>query len=365
MPSPAVEKIPAKSWLILALIFSASLLNYFDRQILSILKGTLKLELGLTDSGYSYLVAAFMVPYIVMYVLGGRIVDRFGTRGPMSIFILVWSAASALAGAVQNLWQLAAARMLLGAAEPGVFPANLRAQVGWYPAGRRTFLMSLCAPATAVGAILAPPVVSLLANRRLRGRLWARLLTDPVWYFFLFWIPGYMQEKVGLSLAQLGAVGWIPSATAAVAAIVSARWSDRAATRSTDPARTRIKFVLGLSLLAPISLLIHSASTLTLLILLLCVIYTIAQLWFFYTGVVLTDIFPAKSVAGAMGVIGALGASMGALVNLGIGPFVERVGYGRLFAAVAVLYPLGALVQWFHFQLPPARSGETRRARRN
>jgi len=339
-------------------------------------------------------------------VLGGRIVDRFGTRGPMSIFILVWSAASVLAGAVQNLWQLAAARMLLGAAEPGVFPANLRAQVRWFPPSRRTFLMSLCSPATAVGAILAPPVVSLLAsqwgwrsafivpgvvglgvaiawwfadqpgdgpvartarepdslrvvlaNRRFRGLLWARLLTDPVWYFFLFWIPGYMQEKVGLSLAQLGAVGWIPSATAAVAAIVSARWSDRAAVRSTDPARTRIRFVLGLSLLAPISLLIHSASTLTLLILLLCVIYTIAQLWFFYTGVVLTDIFPAKSVAGAMGVIGALGASMGALVNLGIGPFVERVGYGPLFAAVAVLYPLGALVQWFHFQLPPARSG--------
>jgi len=150
------------AWVVVGLLWVVALLNYFDRQTLSILKATLKLELGLTDTYYSYLVAAFMVPYIAMYIVAGRLVDRFGSRWPMTIFITCWSLATASAGAVQNLVQLAGARALLGAAEPGVFPAGMRAQVRWFPPERRGFLMSLNSPCTAVGAILAPPVVAFL-----------------------------------------------------------------------------------------------------------------------------------------------------------------------------------------------------------
>ena len=397
----ARQKIPPKSWLILALLFSAGLLNYFDRQTLSILKATLKVELGLTDTYYSYLVTVFMVPYIAMYLVSGRIVDRFGSRRPMAAFISSWSVATALAGAAQNLWQLAGARALLGAAEPGVFPAGMRAQVRWFPARRRAFLMSLNSPGTALGAILAPPVVAYLAlrwgwrsafvvpglvglglaamwwlvdrpeeensveavpsapvtpwrntlsDRRFKGVLFARIITDPVWYFFLFWLPGYMQEKLGLSLSGLGAVGWIPSAVASAVGILSAYWSDKAAARSSDPALLRIKFIFWISLAAPMTLLINSATSLPLIIGLLCVIYTIAQLWFFYSAVLLTDIIPAKSIAGALGMLGAVGASVAMLVNLCIGPLVEHVGYAPVFACAAILHPIGAVVQWHYYK---------------
>jgi ACS family hexuronate transporter-like MFS transporter len=399
-PRPLVP-IPAQSSLILGLVFSAGLLNYFDRQTLSILKATLKIELGLTDTYYSYLVAAFMVPYIAMYLVSGRIVDRFGSRRPMTFFIAAWSVATAAAGLIHNIWQLAVARAALGAAEPGVFPAGMRAQMRWFPVERRAFLMSLNSPCTAVGAILAPPAVALLtvhwgwrsafvvpgmvglglaalwwlvdrpeesthvsggegagawrslfASSRFRGLVVARVITDPVWYFFLFWMPGYMQERVGLTLGQLGAVGWIPSAVAAVVGILSARWSDKAAQGSPDPAMVRVKFLIGLSLAAPASLLVHSATSLPVIIALLCVIYTVGQLWFLYTAILLADIVPSAAVGGALGILGAVGATVAMLVNLGIGPLVETLGYGPVFIGAAVLHPVGSIVQWWFFRRP-------------
>lgn len=388
-----LERIPKKSWMIAALVFGAGVLNYFDRQTLSILKTTLRTELGLTDTQYSYLVAAFMAPYIVMYVVSGRIVDRYGSRGPMTVFIALWSLATAAAGLVQNLFQLALARAWLGAAEPGAFPAGMRAQLTWFPASRRGFLMSLISPCTAVGAVLAPPVVAaltlgwgwravfivpgvlglllaiawwcvdtspvrvekptvaetgrpgILANRRFRGLLLARVITDPVWYFYLFWIPGYLQEKAGFTLTKLGIVGWIPSAVAAVVAVMSARILDSKTAGVLDPSVIRVRFLIGVSLLAPAALFIPGSTSTFSLISLLCVVYTIANLWFLHSAVILADIFPPERIASAMGVMGAVGASVALLMNLGVGAVVETVGYGPLFFVTAFLHPLGAFLQ--------------------
>lgn len=396
--APANGRIPRQSWIILALVFSVNLLNYFDRQTLSILKVTLKTELGLTDTHYSYIVTAFMVPYVVMYIVSGRLVDRFGSRGPMALFITVWSMATALCGAVQNLWQLAGARMLLGVGEPGAFPAGMRAQVKWFPRVHRAFLMSLNSPATAVGAILAPPIVAgltaawswraafvvpgiagmflaaawwwadrerpgvaaegedaaanepapplraILGERRFIGVLVGRLLSEPVWYFYLFWLPGYLQERIGLTLPQLGAAGWIPSGVASLVAILTARWSDKVAAQSANPAASRVRALLVLSLFAPVGALLAGTSSLPLILVLLCFVYTVAQSWFFYTAVLLADIFPSNAVASAMGFMGAASVTTAMIVNFWIGPIVEKGGYGPIFVVAAVMHPLGALV---------------------
>lgn len=399
--------IPVQSWLILAMVFSVNLLNYFDRQTLSILKATLKVEIGLTDTHYSYIVTAFMVPYIVMYILSGKLVDRFGSRGPMTIFIAVWSLATALCGAVQNLWQLAGARMLLGAGEPGAFPAGMRAQVKWFPRAQRAFMMSLNSPATMVGAILAPPVVAaltsawgwrsafvvpgffglfiayawwwfdddkrgvveataapevskpapklreILGERRFIGVLVGRLLSEPVWYFYLFWLPGYLQERIGLTLPELGAVGWIPSGVASLIAILTARWSDKRAARSGNPAASRVRALLMISLFAPLGALLAGTDSLPSILILLCFVYAVAQAWFFYTAVLLADIFPGNAVAGAMGFMGAASATTAMIVNFWIGPIVEAVGYGPIFIVAAIMHPLSALVVRHCFKTTP------------
>src|SRR6185312_4600958 len=132
-----------RSWLLLALLFAIGLLNYLDRQTLSILKATLKSELTLTDIDYSWLVTAFMSSYIVFYVISGRLVDRFGTRVSLTVFTAVWSVANLFSGLAQNFGQLAGARALLGAAEPGAFPAIQRVMMTWFPKERRAFAWSL------------------------------------------------------------------------------------------------------------------------------------------------------------------------------------------------------------------------------
>src|SRR3954471_3926237 len=107
-------KLGRRSWLLLALLFGIGLLNYLDRQTLSILKATIKGEFSLTDTHYSYLVTAFMGPYILFYVIRDRLRHRFGPRVSLVAFTVVWSGASALSGLAHNFAQLAGARALLG-----------------------------------------------------------------------------------------------------------------------------------------------------------------------------------------------------------------------------------------------------------
>jgi MFS transporter, ACS family, hexuronate transporter len=397
--SPDASRIPPvskKTMLMVALLFSVGLINYLDRQTLSILKATLKTVFGFTDSDYSLLITAFLLPYIVMYVLSGRLVDKFGTRFSMSLFVVSWSIANALTGLVQSFNQLAGARFLLGVAEPGAFPAMQRAIVTWVPAKRRAFIMGLISTSTTVGAMIAPPAVALmtlhlgwrgafilpailglivgivwwfsdrdppaqddgsappelapipmrtvLRDQKLWGIIVARGISDPVLYFHLFWMPGYLQERLGLSLADLGKVGWIPSFTASAFIIMAGRWTDRRILAGADPVRTRlIVFVLG-AVLAPLGALTTFAPNLFVAMMLITIVTVAAQLWFFGTGVLLAEIFPARVNATAFGVIGAFGASAGLVMNFVAGPIIERFGYPTVFIFIACLHPLAAIV---------------------
>jgi ACS family hexuronate transporter-like MFS transporter len=379
--------------MILALLFSAGLLNYFDRQTLSILKATLKEFFVITDTDYSYLIVAFMVPYIVMYVLSGRIVDRFGTRIGLTVFVCFWSLANVLAGLAQSFGQLAGARMLLGLAEPGAFPVMQRAIMTWFPSQRRAFAMSLCAPSTTVGAVLAPPLVAYLAsggswrnafilpgiagvlvavvwwftdrnpptakdeakdepvpfrtllkNRQLWGIVLSRAISDPVWYFHLFWMPGYLQERLGFSLQQLGWVGWIPSFAASICGIIVGRYTDTLVSRGRDPVRTRLSVFMISAVFAPLGALTTFAPNATIAMVLVTIVTMACQMWFFGTGVLLADLFPRNMNASAFGVIGAFGATTGLIMNFAAGPVIERMGYATVFMSIAFLHPIAAWV---------------------
>jgi ACS family hexuronate transporter-like MFS transporter len=389
--------LPRRSWLLLALLFGIGLLNYLDRQTLSILKATLKIEFTLTDTHYSWLVGAFMAPYIVFYVVSGRLVDRFGTRVSLSAFAAVWSLANILSGVAQNFGQLAGARALLGAAEPGAFPAIQRVMMTWFPKERRAFAWSLLSPCTTVGAILAPPLVAtltgrwnwhmafiipgvaglalafawwvsdrnpptfpnenttdippppmrqILADRRVWLLLAARALTDPVWYFHLFWLPGYLQERLGVSLPQLGWIGWIPSFVASAAVMTTGRTTDYFVARGHEPARVRVTMFAAAALFAPIGAFTTFAPSVPWALVLISIVAIVCQIWFFGQGLLVADVFPRHSAATIAGLLGAVGATGGLLMNLIAGPIIERAGYITVFAGLACLHPLAALMLW-------------------
>ncbi|HVU32590.1 MAG TPA: MFS transporter [Opitutaceae bacterium] len=391
-------KLPRRSWLLLALLFGLGLLNYLDRQTLSILKATLKTAFALSDTHYSWLVTAFMVPYIGFYIVSGRLVDRFGTRASLAVFALAWSVANVLSGLAQNFTQLAGARALLGAAEPGAFPAIQRVMMTRFPAERRAFAWSLLSPCTTVGAIIAPPFVAavtgwwswhwafilpglcglalalawwagdrhppgfpgepdaglapppplraILQDRRVWLLLAARVLTDPVWYFHLFWLPGYLQERLGVSLSELGWIGWIPSFVASAAVLATGRVSDILVGRGHAAVRVRVTMFILAAAFAPVGAFTTLAPSVTWALVLISLVAIVCQIWFFGQGLLVADVFPKNSAATIAGLLGAVGAGGGLLMNLVAGPLIERAGYVPVFAGLACLHPIAALLLW-------------------
>jgi len=403
-PSPT-RKVPVKAWLVLGLLMSLVVLNYFDRQTLSILKPIVKAELAFDDTAYSLLTFAFMLPYIIMYVASGRLIERFGTRICMAVFAAGWSIANIASGMSHSFSQLAASRALLGATEPGVFPIIQRAILNWVPVERRSLAISIVLPAGNMGAILAPPLVAVMAtsigwraafiipgvigvgiavlwwftdtnhapstkpeatvagaepeadtseesasvsallkDRRYWAIIAARMISDPVWYFYLFWIPGYLQERAGLSLSELGLVGGLPYLAAMLVCVLLGRTVDRYAARGHDPIRVQLWLFAITAALMPLGGFITSASSVTMAMVIITIVVCVCQGWFVGFNVLLAGLFPVKVNASAVGILGAVGASTSLLLNLLAGPILAQFDYVALFAGLALLHPISAVV---------------------
>jgi ACS family hexuronate transporter-like MFS transporter len=391
-----------RRWWILALIFVAIVLNYVDRQILSILKPTLKAHFGFDDRGYALLVNVFTVGYATMYPVTGWLVDRFGARIVMLLGILSWSSACLGAGFARTLGQFAFFRGMLGLSEPTAFPSQLRIVTIWFPGTLRATANSISVAGGTFGAIIAPPLVAWLAisynwhaafivpgvlglivamvwavvyrdpppdimaqatataggmesgfswpqlwrTRTLWGILMIRFISDPVWYFCLFWLPGYLQENSGLTLKQIGMVGWIPFLAADIGGIVSAAWSDRMVRRGQQPLRARKIMLTTMAALAPICVLTphlpHPAVTLAIF----SIVAAACLSWLFSLSVVIAETFPTRNVASVLGIAGGCGAAGAVVFNTFVGDMMVNFGPARVFAAMAILHPIATLILW-------------------
>ena len=391
-----------RRWWILGLIFVAIVLNYVDRQILSILKPTLKTHFGFDDRGYALLVNVFTVGYASMYPVSGWLVDRFGARIVMLLGIVSWSAACLGAGMARTLGQFTFFRGALGLSEPTAFPSQLRIVTIWFPGTLRATANSVSVAGGTFGAIIAPPLVAWLAlsynwhaafivpgvlglcvavlwvfvyrdppadiiaqttataggaesgftwpqlwrTRTLWGILMIRFISDPVWYFCLFWLPGYLQENSGLSLKQIGMFGWIPFLAADIGGIASAAWSDRMVRRGEKPLRARKLMLTTMAAFAPICVLTphlpHPAVTLAIF----SVVAAACLSWLFSLSVVIAEAFPTRNVASVLGIAGGCGAAGAVVFNMFVGDMMVNLGPARVFAAMAFLHPIAAVLLW-------------------
>ncbi|MBE7540424.1 MAG: MFS transporter [Opitutaceae bacterium] len=150
-------------WLLLLLLFLSTVINYVDRQSLSVLMPTLRTELGLSAADYGLVTTVFLLAYTVGQLAAGVWIDRVGTRIGFAVFAAVWSVAAVLHAFTAGVLTLVAFRLLLGLAEAGNWPAGTKAIAQWLPQKRRAFAMAVFDGGSAVGAILAPPLVALLA----------------------------------------------------------------------------------------------------------------------------------------------------------------------------------------------------------
>jgi MFS transporter, ACS family, aldohexuronate transporter len=254
-------------WTICAMLFAATTINYMDRQVIGLLKPTLAQAIGMTELSYSHVVEAFQLAYALGLILAGRFVDRVGTRIGYMVVMAVWSL-SAMGHALANsVLEFGIARFFLGIGESGNFPVAIKAVAEWFPQKERSLATGIFNSGANVGAILAPLLVPWVAihygwhaaflatgifsaswivlwfflyhrpeetPRLTRGELnyinqdtsekngpstpwvhllgfrqtWAftigKFLTDPIWWFYLFWLPSYFSQKFHLDLMHLG-----------------------------------------------------------------------------------------------------------------------------------------------------------------
>lgn len=381
-------------WLILVMLFVSTFLNYFDRQTLSVLKPVIKEEFDLDDRGYSHIVMAFLVTYMFAYTLGGRFADRVGSRISMAAFVGVWSLANVFTGFSRTFFQLAACRVVLGLAEPGNYPAALRVAATWFPAKLRGFASSFYQAGSATAAVVAMPVIAfmathwgwratfvvpgvlgvlwavgwwfiyrkpsreympdggeeimpvpwreLLRNRNLHGIVLARMTSDQAWYFCLFWMPGYLQESLNLTLLQAGLIGWVPFLCADVAGVASGLASDRMVRGGMDAWRARRLVLVISAVLAPLAMLVPFAPYLWVAIVAFCALAMVCQIWLFNVTTLVADVFPRHTVASVLGVSGSFGALGGLLSNALIGSFVGSLGFTPVFFLMGCVHLIAA-----------------------
>ena len=150
--------VPAFRWWIAGLLFLGTALSFFDRQVLSVLAPTVTAELGMDNTQYSNVVAAFVLSYSIMFAVGGRFLDWVGTRRGMLICVSLWTVASAAHSWVRSAWHLGCYRFLLGVGEGGCFPGVTKAALEWFPLRQRSRAIGFAIGGAAIGAVLAPPL---------------------------------------------------------------------------------------------------------------------------------------------------------------------------------------------------------------
>ena len=387
-------------WVLLLLLGCVLFFFSLDRQIVSILKTTLMQELGLDNSDYSVLISAFMIPYTMMYFFVGGIVDRFGSRFVLCGLMVLMSLATLITGLSHSMTGLIVGRVLLGLAESGIVPALTLAVFTWFRAEQRAFAFQLTNIIQSLGLIIAPPFVAwvtistgwrwaffipamagvvvgimwfissrktppaadevaqdtavnvplverykmVLTSKPIWALLIARLLTDPFWFFYQYWQVGFMQEIIGLTLAEVGKLMWLPPLVAVFGVLAVCWASDRLVARGMDATRARLTIIWSVTCLAPLVFLLPSISNAYAAVAIMTVINFMCTAWLSMATIMMGGLAPRVAIATAIGVMSALGGVTSILFNGFVGAIIDHFGYSMPIYAGATLHPIGALV---------------------
>jgi len=408
-------------WVICGLLFLGVTKNYMDRQVLGVLKGPLEHEFGWNDIDYGNLIFAFQAAYALGMISVGRLIDRMGTRLGYGLTMVFWSLASmghALAG---SLGGFIAARSALGFGEAGVFPASIKCASEWFPKKERALATGIFNAGTNVGAIVTPLLVPWIAvhlgwrwaflltgglgfawlilwlgvyqqpdhhprctadERRYiqsdpaepggkirwmellpRRQTWAyaagKFLIDPIWWFYLFWIPDYLQRQHGLHLTQIGLPILVIYLISDFGSIAGGWLSSTLICRglSVNAARKSAMLICAVSVL-PVAL-VYRVSGLWLASLLIGLAAAGHQGFSANLFTLPSDLFPSRAVASVVGIGGMAGAVGGMLIAEIVGHLLQWTGsYMIPFLIAASAYLLALLlIQLLSPKLAPAQIG--------
>lgn len=376
-------------WTILALVFAAIMLNYIDRQILALLKPTLQAEFRWSNQEYSHMASAFQLAAAFGFLGAGWFIDRVGLRRGFGVGVALWSVAGMAHGFASNVAQFVAARAVLGGAESVGTPAAVKAAAVYFPPHERSKALGIGNTAPNIGAIvtplvvpavalalgwrstfliagglglvwviawlrLAPPAASargpagerwaaLFRDRRTLAVACAKILSDQVWWFLLFWTPDLFHRQFGLPQGGIGAPVALAYTLAALGAITGG-WLPGVLQRrgATFERARKLTLFCYATLVLPVPLVLAMQNPWAAALLLGLALFAHQG---FSTNVfgLATDIFPAARVGSVIG-IGAFSGNLAGMAILELAGWSLDAGHGYapMFWIAAFSY-LGAV----------------------
>lgn len=391
-PFPAEGERPLR-WAIVSLLFFATLINYIDRQTVSVLAPVLQKALSLSNLDYATIGTAFLFAYTASMWIWGAVFDRLGNKSGFVAAISLWSLAAAGHALVSTLMGFRLVRAALGASESGNWPGATRSVAAWFPPRERALAMGIVNCGAALGSAVAPPVVLglqsrygwqtaflvtgglgfvwlavwlavypttaaergpmrpravawkvLLRRREVWGIVLGRFFGDPIWWLYLFWLPLYLHNARGFNLKAIAATAWIPFLAADLGCLAGGWISGFLMGRGWSVDRSR-KTAIGIgALLMPAG--IAAAFVPSPVLALACMSITLFgfQFWVGNVQTLASDFFPVGAVGSIAGFAGTA-AGLGAMIfTLSTGWVVDHFSYTPILVIAGLLGPTATVV---------------------
>ncbi len=381
-------------WWIVTLLFVATTINYLDRGILGVLLPEIQKELNFSQAAYGEITFWFQFAYGIGGLLGGKLLDTYGTRIGYGLAAGFWSAAGMLTALATTPFHFGALRMALGLGEAPNFPAVNKALAEWFPPSQKAFAMGIVNFGTNFASIVGPPLFiwiaatsswqlcfaimgalgflwlpvwlfttpkqrtpiqsrdregtvlsSILKHKQAWGYIWGKFLTDPVWWFYLFWLPTYLTTERGMTPTERGYTLSIIYAISGAGSLLGGAASSYLMKRGWPLGRARKTTMLACAIVMPMSALGMVVDSTTLAIALFGLGTAAHQAW--STNIMTTpaDIFPKHSAASA-NAWGVFSGSMGGALFSGLIPgyLLGPIGYAPILITMSCFYLLAWLV---------------------
>jgi ACS family hexuronate transporter-like MFS transporter len=401
-------------WTILALLFAATTINYLDRQVMGILAPSLQRELRWTDTEYGTIVSWFTLTYGIGMLGMGRLLDWLGARRGFSLAVVVWSLAAMGHALARSVAGFAAARGLLGLGESGNFPACIKVISQWFPAKERALATGVINAGTNMGAVLAPlmvpwialvwgwraafiitgaigflwlvawllvyrdpdshprlssaelayirsdppgftggiPWLQLLTHRQTWAFVVGKALTDPVWYFYLFWLPKFLDGNFGVRLIGLAAPLVVIYVLADVGSVAGGWMSGAMIQRGWSVNAARKLTLLTAALLIVPTMIAPTLGSMWGAVAIVSLAAGAHQWWSANLFTIVADMFPPRAVASVVGIGGFAGSMSASLVQLIIGRTLDATAgdYTTIFIVCGLTYV--ATLSMIHLLVP-------------
>jgi MFS transporter, ACS family, hexuronate transporter len=408
-------------WTICALLFVATTINYIDRQVLGILAPTLQRELGWTEADYGDIVSWFSFAYAIGFLIAGRLLDWIGVRRGLAVAVVAWSVAAIGHAFARTAAGFAFARAMLGLGESAIFPGSIKAIAEWFPQNERALATGIFNAGTNTGAILTPllvpwitlrwgwrwafivtgalgfawlalwiplyrnaagessefpvpsserdsgrpmvPWLSLFGHRQTWAFVVGKLLADPIWWFYLYWLPKFLDSQYGVTLAQLALPIIVVYLIADVGSVGGGWLSSALIKRGWSVNRARKATMLAMALLIVPTTLAPQAPGMWGAVVIVGIAAAAHQAWSANVYTLASDMFPKSAVGSVVGIGAFAGAMGGVLFQRVTGRVLEATGsnYTPIFAVCGLAYVTAwTIIHLLVPRLEPARLGPQR-----